>query len=77
MAKKATDAAVTNETITDEAAKEEPKLTPLQRVKQQQSRMQQARSAGTSRKISGEDDEAGTSEGGAKRIDLQRRSGGG
>ena len=72
MAKKATDAAVT-----DEAAQEEAKLTPLQRVKQQQSRMQQARSAGTSRKISGEDDAAGTSEGGTKRIDLQRRSGGG
>ena len=72
MAKKATDAAVTDETAQDQA-----KLTPLQRVKQQQSRMQQARSAGTSRKISGEDDAAGTTEGGTKRIDLQRRSGGG
>ena len=72
MAKKATDAAVTEET-----AKEEAKLTPLQRVKQQQLRMQQARSSGTSRKISGEDEAPGASEGGSKRIDLQRRSGGG
>ncbi len=71
--KKQTDESIT----TNEAATEEPKLTPLQRVKQQQSRMQQARSAGTSRKISGEDDAAGTTEGGTKRIDLQRRSGGG
>ena len=74
MAKKAND-----EDAMEVAAepKDEPKLTPLQRVQQQKTRMQQTRTAGTSRKISGEDDASGASEGGSKRIDLQRRSGGG
>lgn len=57
--------------------KDEAKLTPLQRVQQQKARMQQTRNAGTSRKLNSDDDTPGASEGGTKRIDLQRRSGGG
>ena len=60
----------------NENTSEEPKLTPLQRVKQQQAKLRQARGAGTKRG-GGDDAEAGSATSGpSRRVELNRRSGG-
>jgi len=64
-----------NEEKTEESNEEEPKLTPLQRVKQQQMMMRKNRNIGAKRP----DTDGGVSgDGGSehKRVNLNRRSGG-
>ena len=57
-----------------EASAEEPKLTPLQRVKQQQAMLQKNRSQG-SRKNAAAGDVPGATESPNQRVPINRRSG--
>ncbi len=54
---------------------EEPKMTPLQRVKAQQAALQSNRKKGA-RQATGRSEESAASDGPTQRVQIQRRSGG-